>query len=75
MPIKITYDKDPGSTFSVGNTTVKVTAIDGAGNQAFCTFGVNIIDKVAPKLTCPKNIQQLDPIVNFEAAATDDVDS
>ena len=54
MPIKITYDKEPGSTFSTGNTIVKVTATDGYGNEAFCTFGVNILpDILAPNLTCP----------------------
>ena len=59
----------------IGNTTVKVTATDGAGNQAFCTFGVNILDVIAPKLKCTKNIKQQDPVVSFEAKATDDIDS
>ena len=43
LPVKITYDTDPGSTFKTGKTTVKVTATDGGGNQAFCTFEVKII--------------------------------
>ena len=58
LPIEITYDKDPGSLFKTGSTTVKVTATDGAGNEAFCTFGVNILpDTIAPTVTCPNNIE------------------
>ena len=58
MPIKIIYDKDPGSLFETGSTIVKVTAIDGAGNEGFCTFGVNILpDIIAPTVTCPNNIE------------------
>ena len=66
IPVKITYDKDSGSTFATGKTTVSVTATDGSGNQSFCTFDVDIF-----ALTCPENIQQLEPVVNFEATATD----
>ena len=32
LKVKITYDKDPGSKFEIGITTVKVTATDIAGN-------------------------------------------
>ena len=74
FPIKITYDKDSGSFFKTGNTTVKVTATDGAENQAFCTFNVNILpDTLAPIITCPKSIEQGNPVVNFKAIATDNV--
>ena len=33
---------NPGSSFSVGRTTVTVTATDPSGNQAQCNFDVNV---------------------------------
>jgi hypothetical protein len=38
----ITSSPGSGSTFPVGTTTVNVTATDGAGNQASCSFTVTV---------------------------------
>ncbi|OWY24988.1 HYR domain-containing protein [Sphingobacteriales bacterium UPWRP_1] len=37
----------------VGNTTVTLTANDGNGNTASCSFTVNRVDNIAPSVTCP----------------------
>ena len=36
------YSKESGTLFAVGDTTVMVTATDGAGNQSTCTFSVHV---------------------------------
>jgi hypothetical protein len=38
----VTCDPAPGSTFAVGTTTVRCTAIDAAGNPATGTFTVTV---------------------------------
>ncbi len=46
-----------GSLFNVGVNTVTVTATDGAGNTATCSFSVTVNDTQAPSITnCPANI-------------------
>ena len=40
--IIMTQTHSPGSQFGVGTTQVTYLAIDGAGNQAVCTFNVVI---------------------------------
>lgn len=40
-------------TFNAGVTTVTYTAIDGAGNTAFCSFTVTVIETKAPAIICP----------------------
>ena len=60
--------------FTFGQTTtVSVQASHSSSNiKLSCFFDVTIgLDKLAPKLICPKDIYQKDPIVNFEASATD----
>ena len=53
-------------------TTVSVQASHSSNIKLSCFFDVTIgLDKLAPKLICPKDIYQKDPIVNFEASATD----
>ncbi len=43
-----------GSTISgVGTSTVVLTANDGNGNTATCSFSVNKIDTTSPTITCP----------------------
>jgi gliding motility-associated-like protein len=47
----------PGSTFALGTTEVKYTAIDAAGNSSTCAFNVTVVDNTAPVITnCPANI-------------------
>lgn len=51
----ITYSKESGSTFPVGETTVLVTATDGANHSAVCSFlvVVTLVDDTPPVVTCP----------------------
>ncbi|HRI26987.1 MAG TPA: HYR domain-containing protein [Chitinophagales bacterium] len=42
----------------VGSTIVTLTATDGAGNTATCSFTVNRVDNTLPTVTCPSNIVQ-----------------
>jgi hypothetical protein len=47
----------PDSFFDVGVTPVKYTAMDAAGNVAYCTFYVHVIDTISPVFTyCPSDI-------------------
>ena len=51
-----------GSNFPVGVTRIEYYVYDWAGNNASCTFTVNVSDTEHPVLTCPAS-------VNFSAAA------
>ena len=50
-PPIFTYSKASGSTFAIGTTTVKVTAIDIVGNTTTKTFTVTVRDTTAPVIT------------------------
>lgn len=45
-----------GSDFPLGTTTVTYEATDGSGNQATCSFEVEVTDDEAPFITCPENL-------------------
>jgi len=66
-----------GSVFSVGTTTVTITATDTAGNTDVCTFDVTVEDNEAPVVSCPGAItQDSDPgvceaVVSFTPTADD----
>jgi large repetitive protein len=45
-----------GSLFPVGTTLVEYTVTDASGNTSTCFFTVEVIDDVAPIITCPSNI-------------------
>ncbi|MBN2505095.1 MAG: HYR domain-containing protein [Verrucomicrobia bacterium] len=66
-----------GSVFPVGLTTVICTASDGDANAVHCTFTVEVLDKAAPEITCPENLelaaQGMDgAIVAWSVEAADD---
>jgi hypothetical protein len=44
----ITYTHSPGTMFAFGQTTVTVTATDGAGNSTSKSFRVTVVDTTAP---------------------------
>jgi hypothetical protein len=46
----------PGSTFSIGVTSVTCTATDAAGNSSQCAFSVTVTDATGPALACPANV-------------------
>ena len=62
----VSGDFAQGSCFSIGATTVTYTAIDSAGNKAFCSFIVTVskdsinpcaADSIKPQfISCPQNI-------------------
>jgi hypothetical protein len=69
-----------GSSFPLGDTTVKCSVTDSAGKQASGTFTVTIVDDLAPALTLPKDISEsvannvATKQVTFPATATDGID-
>ncbi|XP_072023013.1 hyalin-like isoform X3 [Amphiura filiformis] len=58
----------PGSSFSIGSTTVTYTFTDGAGNRATCLFDVIVTDGLQVDTTppvilfCPDDITHLIPL-------------
>jgi len=52
-PVTITYSKLPGSLFTVGITTVTVTATDASGNTSTADFTVTVSDTEKPTITAP----------------------
>ncbi len=55
-PITYTYSKASGTVFSVGVTTVNVTATDASGNSVTRSFTVTVTDNQIPSITAPANI-------------------
>ncbi|HEX8439098.1 ELWxxDGT repeat protein [Archangium sp.] len=53
----VTYSSASGSSFSLGKTSVKVTAKDAAGNESSCSFDVTVRDATAPRVTCPADVE------------------
>ena len=45
-----------GASFPVGTSTVTYLSDDGNGNTSTCSFEVEVLDNVAPVITCPANI-------------------
>ena len=44
------------TVFGAGNMTVTITVTDNSDNLNTCTFTVNKIDNILPRITCPANI-------------------
>jgi VCBS repeat-containing protein len=54
--ITITQSPAAGTIVNgTGNLTITLTATDGMGNNASCTFSVNKVDQTPPTITCPSN--------------------
>ena len=76
--INITYSKDPGTAFPVGNTVVTVTATDQAGKSSTCSFNVTVVDNTPPVVTCPSTVtvnntpNLCGAFVNYQAATATD---
>jgi hypothetical protein len=73
-------DRESGSTFGLGVTTVTCRATDAAGNVGSASFGVTVVDTTAPSLSVSDDLlaEATSPAgaaVNYAAAtATDLVD-
>jgi Leucine-rich repeat (LRR) protein len=72
-PVNLTLDPLSGSFFTVGSTTVTVTAVDDCGNTVTADFDVEITNEipVIENLVAPVDPVQLGVIVNTSAVFTD----
>ena len=75
----VTCDRESGSVFALGETTVTCSATDAAGNTGSSSFTVTVSDTTDPILTVPENItvEATGPDgaeVDFEISASDLVD-
>src|SRR5205814_1366065 len=70
-----------GSSFPLGQSTVKCTASDFYTNSSFCSFSLTVLDTTAPVLICPSNIVAESSIdgdgarVSYLATALDSCDA
>ncbi|HRI27124.1 MAG TPA: HYR domain-containing protein [Chitinophagales bacterium] len=55
------------SVSGVGSSTVTLTASDGNGNTATCSFLVNRVDVTLPNITCPTGVAALTLNANCQA--------
>ena len=54
VTIELSEGPAPGDFFTLGTTSVRYNAIDGAGNTAECSFLVSLLDKSPPEIIeCP----------------------
>ena len=51
----ITYSLQPGTLFSVGNSTITAISTNVIGSDT-CSFTITVIDSIAPIINCPSNI-------------------
>ena len=54
--VAVAASQASGSTFSLGATSVGLTATDAAGNTATASFTVTVVDTTAPELSVPDNV-------------------
>ncbi|WP_434380562.1 ELWxxDGT repeat protein [Melittangium boletus] len=54
--VKVRATPASGSTFPVGETSVRVEAEDASGNVSECRFAVRVVDTLPPLLTCPQTV-------------------
>jgi len=72
-PITYTYSKASGTVFSIGVTTVNVTATDVSGNSATRSFTVTVADNQLPTITAPATITvTLGAVINLGTAVASD---
>ncbi|HEY0544736.1 MAG TPA: immunoglobulin-like domain-containing protein [Pyrinomonadaceae bacterium] len=54
--VSVSCDRPSGSSFPVGTTTVTCTAADAGGNEATCSFDVNVTGTGTCDLHCPADL-------------------
>lgn len=75
--VSISFDILSGSMFPLGNTTVRYSATDAAGNAANGSFTVTVVDTTAPTLPVMSNINAVEATgpngaaVSYSGVATD----
>ncbi|XP_072046493.1 uncharacterized protein [Amphiura filiformis] len=56
VSIDIRSTHNSGSSFRIGETTVRYTAMDETGNEGYCEFTVTVTDTEPPIIFCPVDI-------------------
>ena len=56
LPLEVLSQPESGSYFPLGHASVRVRAMDPAGQTAECSFAVNVVDTQPPVLTCPADL-------------------
>ncbi len=78
VTVELTKGLASGEAFPLGETTVTYTATDAAGNKVTTTFTVNVIDNIAPEITCQNDISETvdsgvtTAVVTYNAPAASD---
>jgi hypothetical protein len=76
--VAVSCDKDSGSVFALGTTTVNCSATDKAGNTAKGLFTVSVKDRTAPLLVLANQKEEATAgtgaVVKYDTKATDLVD-
>ncbi len=76
--VAVSCDKDSGSVFALGTTTVNCSATDKAGNTAKGLFTVSVKDRTAPLLVLANQQEEATAgtgaVVKYDTKATDLVD-
>ena len=67
----VSCDIPSGSVFPLGDTVVTCTAIDAEGNTSTCEFTVTVVDREAPVMTCPEDLQVICPFENANPPRTE----
>jgi len=61
-----------GATLAPGTYAYIFQAIDDAGNVSICEFSIEVIDAIAPEITCPESFESCNTQPEFDfATATD----
>ncbi len=77
--VPVVADPASASTFSIGDTTVDLSAVDDAGNEATASFTVTVQDTIAPVITSVPADQTIEAtsadgaVAIFDAVAKDAV--
>jgi glucosylceramidase len=74
--VGVSFSQPSGSTFSLGTTTITVSAMDAAGNTSSGSFTVTVQDTTAPVITLPasQTLEATSPdgaLATFSASAQD----
>ncbi|MDX1651071.1 MAG: HYR domain-containing protein [Brumimicrobium sp.] len=63
--VTLTQNPAIGTALGTGVHLVEITATDAFGNSSSCTFNLSVAETVDPTISCPSNITQCDPVVNY----------
>ncbi|MEZ4948539.1 MAG: HYR domain-containing protein [Saprospiraceae bacterium] len=72
--VQLTLDQSNFTCDDLGTQTITVTGTDDSNNTNTATVNIQIIDKIAPTLTCPENITRSDcpDIIVFDFPEAED---